>query len=255
MTPYNPTFVLPPSVNDKAAVRDFYKEGDYSSKALKELQGPIVDMYKELYNAFAPESLTGMKDGVKVSPGYEPTAISRLDRDLAALQAAERRELSAEDIRNAQQGAREAYSARGQVFAPGAVGAEILGRDALARQREAEARANYQQSMGNVANAVQLKTGNLFAPISNLLQGTFNPYSSYANQVYDYNANAYNEFMAAKENLAAYREAAAMGQEAEFLNSFANFLSKNGIQTTQRQISGVFQSILDLFKPAGTPRT
>jgi hypothetical protein len=247
VTPYNPTFVLP-SDNTKAAVRNFYEEGKYSSDALKKLQKPIVDMYKELYDAFSPESLSG-----PVGTGYEPTAISRLSRDLSALQAAERRELSAEDIRNAQQSAREAYSARGQAFAPGAVGAEILGRDALARQREQEARTNYQQSMGNVANAVQLKTGNLFAPISNLLQGTFNPYSSYANQVYDYNANAYNEFMAAKENLAAYKEAAAMGQEAQFLNSFANFLSKNGIQTTQKQISGVFQSIMDLFKTPPTP--
>lgn len=252
MIPYEQTFVLP-SNNNRIQVRDFYNEGSTSTQGLQALQPHLVDLYTKLYDAFSPESLTGMKDGERVSPGYEPTAISRLQRDLGALQAAERRELSAEDIRNAQQAAREGFAARGQVFAPGAVGAEILGRDALARQREAEARANYQQSMQNVANAVQLKTGNLFAPIANLLQGTFNPYSSYANQVYDYNANAYNEFMAAKENLAAYREAAAMGQEAEFLNSFANFLSKNGIQTTQRQISGVFQSILDLFKPTARP--
>jgi hypothetical protein len=205
-------------------------------------------MYTDLYNAFAPAELMG-----PAGTGYAATATDRLQADLAALRAAEQGQLSAEDVRAAQQAAREAYAARGQAFAPGAVGAEILGRDTLRRQREQEARTNYQQSMGNVANAVQLKTGNLFAPISNLLQGTFNPYSSYANQVYDYNANAYNEFMAAKENLAAYKEAAAMGQEAQFLNSFANFLTKNGIQTTQKQISGVFQSILDLFKPAAAP--
>jgi hypothetical protein len=213
-------------------MRDFGKEGSTSSEALEKLREPIVDMYKELYNAFAPTSLTG-----PAGTGYDPTATSRLQRDLTALEAAERRELSAEDIRNAQQAAREAAAARGQVFAPGAVGAEILGRDALARQREAEARANYQQSMQNVANAVQLKTGNLFAPIANLLQGTFNPYSQYANQVYDYNVNAYNE----------YKEAAARGQEAQFLNAFGNFLSKNGIQTTQQQLGGLFQGLMNIF--------
>ena len=223
-------------------MRDFYKEGSTSTQALQGLQPSLVKMYSELYNAFAPTSLTG-----PVGTGYDPTATSRLQQDLAALQAAERRELSAEDIRNAQQAAREAYGARGQAFAPGAVGAEILGRDTLARQREAEARANYQQSMQNVANAVQLKTGNLFAPIANLLQGTFNPYSQYANQVYDYNVNAYNEYQAAKENLAAYKEAAAKGQEAQFLNAFSNFLSKNGIQTTANALGGIFQGIMDVF--------
>jgi hypothetical protein len=233
-------FTLPQP--NQLIMRDFGKEGSTSSEALEKLREPIVDMYKELYNAFAPTSLTG-----PAGTGYDPTATSRLQRDLTALQAAERRELSAEDIRNAQQAAREAAAARGQVFAPGAVGAEILGRDALARQREAEARANYQQSMQNVANAVQLKTGNLFAPIANLLQGTFNPYSQYANQVYDYNVNAYNEYQAAKENLAAYKEAAARGQEAQFLNAFGNFLSKNGIQTTQQQLGGLFQGLMNIF--------
>lgn len=223
-------------------MRDFYNEGSTSTQGLQGLQPSLVKMYKELYNAFSPESLSG-----PAGTGYEPTAISRLNRDLGALQAAERRELSAEDIRNAQQSAREAYGARGQVFAPGAVGAEILGRDALARQREQEARNNYQQSMQNVANAVQLKTGNLFAPIANLVQGTFNPYSSYANQVYDYNANAYNEFMAAKENLAAYKQAAEKGQEAQFLLAFGNFLTKNGIQTTTQGLGDLFKKLKGLF--------
>jgi hypothetical protein len=233
-------FTLPQP--NQLIMRDFAKEGSTSTQALQGLQPSLVKMYSELYNAFSPESLTG-----PAGTGYDPTATSRLQRDLAALQAAERRELSAEDIRNAQQAAREAYGARGQAFAPGAVGAEILGRDTLARQREQEARSNYQQSMQNVANAVQLKTGNLFAPIANLVQGTFNPYSQYANQVYDYNVNAYNEYQAAKENLAAYKEAASKGQEAQFLNAFGNFLSKNGIQTTQQQLGSIFQGIMNVF--------
>lgn len=241
MIPYTPTFITPTD-NTKAAVRNFYTEGSTTTQGLQALQPSLVKMYTDLYNAFSPESLSG-----PAGTGYEPTAISRLNRDLSALQAAERRELSAEDVRNAQQAAREAYSARGQLFAPGAVGAEILGRDALARQREQEARANYQQSMQNVANAVQLKTGNLFAPIASLVQGTFNPYGQYANQVYDYNANAYNEFMAAKENLAAYKEAAEKGQEAQFLLAFGNFLTKNGIQTTTQGLGDLFKKLQGLF--------
>ena len=227
------TFVLPTANN--LMVRDFYKEGQTSSEALQRLQEPILNMYTDLYNAFAPAELMG-----PAGTGYAATAADRLQTDLAALRAAEQGQLSAEDVRSAQQAAREAYAARGQVFAPGAVGAEILGRDTLRRQREQEARNVYQQSMQNVANAVQLKTGNLFQPIASLISGTFNPYSSYGNAVYDYNVNAYNEYQAAKENLAAYKEAAANGREAQFLQTFAGFLTKNGIQSTTQGLKDIF---------------
>jgi hypothetical protein len=53
--------------------------------------------------------------------------------------------LSAEDLRNAQQSAREAWSARGLVNSNGAIGAEILNRDSLGRQRLAERQALAQQ--------------------------------------------------------------------------------------------------------------
>jgi hypothetical protein len=227
------TFVLPTANN--LMVRDFYKEGQTSSDALQRLQEPILNMYTDLYNAFAPAELMG-----PAGTGYAATAADRLQTDLAALRAAEQGQLSAEDVRAAQQAAREAYAARGQAFAPGAVGAEILGRDTLRRQREQEARNVYQQSMQNVANAVQLKTGNLFQPIASLISGTFNPYSSYGNAVYDYNVNAYNEYQAAKENLAAYKEAAANGREAQFLQTFAGFLTKNGIQSTTQGLKDIF---------------
>ena len=227
------TFVLPTANN--LIVRDFLKEGETSSGALKQLQEPILKMYEDIYNRFAPETLTG-----GVGTGYAATAQNRLQTELDALRAAEMGQMSPEDIRAAQQAAREAYAARGQIFSPGAVGAEILGRDTLRRQREQEARTNYQQSLQNVANAVQLETGNLFQPIASLISNTFNPYSSYSNAVYDYNVNAYNEYQAAKENLAAYKEAASKGQEAQFLQTFAGFLTKNGIQSTAKGIKDIF---------------
>jgi hypothetical protein len=162
------------------------------------------------------------------------------------LQAVEQGQLSAEDVRRAQQSAREAYGARGMLFSPGAVGAEILNRQAIQDAREAEARANYQQSIQNVANAAQLQTGNIFQPVASLLSQTFSPTSQYANAVYDYNVNAYNAYVVAQENMAAYREAARQGQQDQFLASFGTFLLNNGIRTTQQQLAGIFQGILNI---------
>jgi hypothetical protein len=132
------------------------------------------------------------------------------------------------------------------LFSPGAVGTEILNRQAIQDAREAEARANYQQSIQNVANAAQLQTGNIFQPVASLLSQTFSPTSNYANAVYDYNVNAYNAYQAAQENLAAYKEAAKSGQQDQFLASFGNFLLKNGITTTRNQLADLFQGILNL---------
>jgi hypothetical protein len=61
--------------------------------------------------------------------------------------------------------------------------------------------------------------------------------------VYDYNVNAYNAYQAAQENLAAYKEAAAKGEQAQFIATFANFLANNGVQTTQQQLSKIFQGL------------
>jgi hypothetical protein len=124
-----------------------------------------------------------------------------------------------------------------------------LNRDVIRRQREAEARANVQQSMANLAGAAQIQTGNIFAPFANLLAKTYGPTSEYANAVYDYNVNAYNAYQAAQENLAAYKEAAEKGQQAEYINAFANFLSKNGIATTVTAIENIFKKLGSTPKP------
>ena len=230
--PYN--FATP--TTGTLILRDYGKEFGTTSEAMRAQAQPVLGLYEDIIRRYTPESMTQ----------YAGTARDRLNADLASLQAVEQGQLSAEDVRRAQQSAREAYGARGMIFSPGAVGAEILNRQAIQDAREAEARANYQQSLTNVANAAQLQTGNIFQPISSLLSQTFSPTSQYANAVYDYNVNAYNAYIVAQENLAAYKEAARQGQQDQFLASFGNFLLKNGIKTTADQLSGIFQGILGL---------
>jgi len=152
--------------------------------------------------------------------------------------------LSREDTRDAQQAAREAWAARGMVNSEGAVGSEILNRDALIRQRQNEARAYGQQSSGNLYNAVGANTANVFDPMNAILgqqygmqtnnmgsnaqlfnqgaalssgglgnqyaQNVFNPFSTYSNDVYGTNINAYYADQIAKRNNAAAIEGARL---------------------------------------------
>ena len=237
-----PTFTFTNPANSGLAQRDFAKEFGLTAATLTGKPGDdLAAYYKQLQQQFTPSSLTTLGT----------TAETQLAADLARYNQAQSGNLSAEDTRSAQQSAREAYGARGQVMGQGAIGAEILNRAALQRQRESEARASVQQSIGNLRNAADLQTGNIFAPTAKLIADTYSPTSAYAREVYDYNVNAYNAYQAAQQNLAAYKEAASKGQEAQFINSFVGFLANNGIKTT---ISGV-QSIIDsLIKPgASTP--
>lgn len=230
-----PAFTFTKTTPGEVAMRDFEKEFGLTSSTLMGKPGQdLANFYQQLQSQFTPSTLTQLAG----------TSQQQLMSDLDRLAMAQRGQLSPEDVRSAQQSAREAYAARGQVMAPGAIGAEILNRDVLRRQREAEARANVQQSMANLGAAAQLQTGNIFAPFANLLAKTYGPTSEYANAVYDYNVNAYNAYQAAQENLAAYKEAAAKGEQAQFINTFANFLANNGIQTTQNALAKFFQALL-----------
>lgn len=232
-------FTFTKTTPGQVALRDFEKEFKLTSSALMgDKAKDLANFYQQLQSQFTPSTLTQLAG----------TSQQQLMSDLDRLAMAQRGQLSAEDVRSAQQSAREAYAARGQVMAPGAIGAEILNRDVLRRQREAEARANVQQSMANLGAAAQLQTGNIFAPFAKLLAETYGPTSEYANAVYDYNVNAYNAYQAAQENLAAYKEAAAKGEEARFINSFVNFLANNGVQTT-------ITAIENIFKKAAKPTT
>ena len=179
-------------------------------------------------------------------------------------------QLTPEDIRNAQQAAREAYSARGMVMSPGAIGAEILNRQALQQQREQLARQNYQQSLQNLGAATQMQQANVFDPFGTILgqqygmqtqnvgttQGlfgqagalasgglayqpvvqTYNPFGVYPADVYGTNVNAVNAAQIAEANRAASLEAARMGQTANYAQTLGTFAGSPTGQTVLKSI-------------------
>lgn len=189
--------------------------------------------------------------------------------------------LSSEEVRNAQQAAREAYAARGQVMGPGAVSAEILNRQALQQQREQQARQNYQQSFGNLGAATQMQMANIFDPFATLLgqqygmqtqnvgttQGlfqqagnlaagnlayqpvvqTYNPFGVYPADVYGTNVNAVNAAQINEANRAAALEAAKLGQTGTYASALGSFL---GSQTGQNALSGLGGWLTGLFTPS-----
>lgn len=206
-----------------------------------------------------PELYDALRQQQQVSTGQVTT-------DLERLQQAQARQLSPEDVRNAQQAAREAYSARGLVMGPGAIGAEILNRENLARQREQEARANLQTSMQNLGQTIGYRTANVFDPLGATLgqqygmqtgnvglnqalfnqaagisggaygygyaQNLANPFSPYAQDVYGTNVNALNAAAIANANRAAALEAAKMGQTGVYANALGSFLGSSTGQST-----------------------
>jgi len=203
---------------------------------------------------------------------YLPAATGMLATDLERLQGAGR--LSAEDIRMAQQSAREASLARGREMDMSGMAAEVLNRDALARQRQNEARANVQQSMQNVyggIGAAQAATFNPFAALlgqqygmqtsnvgqnqalfgqgsafssgglsNQFVQGLLNPYSSYAADVYGSNFNAANARAIAEANA----NAAAQGANLQLIGGLAG--------TT---LNYAIPEFMKIFQPGTTPRT
>lgn len=185
--------------------RDFAKELAASRAALAGEQANLMGMYGGIY-----QNLLGQT----AIPTLASQATGQLATDAAKLQRIQSGVMNAEDIRQAQQAAREAYAARGQVMGQPAIGAEILNREAIRQQRENEARAAFQASMGNVAQAAQLQTGNIFQPISSLVSGTFNPLGAYPQDVYSSNYNAQLARDIAAANNAAAIEAAKYGATA-----------------------------------------
>ena len=185
--------------------RDFEAELGKTLAGLQRYQPQLLGMYKDLYQSFMPKGLTAA----------ETSSLAQMQADEAKLNRLRQGILSPEDIRTATQGAREAYGARGQVFAPGAIGAEILNREAIRQQREDQARAAYQQSMGNVLNVSNLQTGNIFQPIGSLLSGTFNPLGAYPADVYGTNVNAALARDIAQKNYEAALESAKISGAAQ----------------------------------------
>jgi hypothetical protein len=179
---------------------------------------------------------------------YQTAAGNQVTSDLAKLQQAQTGQLSPEDLRNAQQAAREAYAARGLVMGKGAIGAEILNRDALARQREQTARTNLGTSLGQLYQGIGAQTANVFDPMAatlgqqygmqtgnvgmnqnlfnqsaGLASGAYgnqyaqqmsNPFNPYAQDVYNTNFNA-----AAAKDIAAMNNAAAIEASKQSANA------------------------------------
>lgn len=202
--PSDGTGTTTPTGTRGAIERDFAKELGITLAGLQQYKPELLGMYKDLYQSFMPKGLTAA----------EASGLAQMQADEAKLNRLRQGILSPEDIRTATQGAREAYGARGQVFAPGAIGAEILNREAIRQQREDQARAAYQQSMGNVLNVSNLQTGNIFQPISSLLSGTFNPLGAYPADVYGTNVNAALARDIADRNKEAAIESARMAGAA-----------------------------------------
>jgi hypothetical protein len=194
--------------------RDFGAELSETLAALQKNQPAIMSMYGDLYKQFMPKGITESESGI----------IDQYKTDLGRLQQRQAGVLSADDVRQSQQAAREAYGARGQVMGPGAVGAEILGRENIRQQREDQARAGLQASYGNVLNMANLQTGNIFSPIGNLMSNTFNPLSPYAADVYGTNVNAQLAKEIAQKNYeAAVRSAELQGSAAKSASNTSLF--------------------------------
>lgn len=201
--------------------RDLAAELAKSYAALSGQQGNLMGMYGGIY-----QNLLGQT----AIPQAAQSSLQQMALDQAKLQRIQSGQMNAEDIRQAQQAAREAYGARGQVMGQGAIGAEILNREAIRQQRENEARQAYQASMGNVFNAAQLQTGNIFSPIGQLVSGTFNPLGAYPQDVYSSNVNAQLARDIAAANNAAAIEAAKYGatqaKQAATTGAVGNILTK-----------------------------
>jgi hypothetical protein len=191
--------------------RNFQAELEKSLTALQLNQPGIMGMYNDIYQNLLGQTMLGSAR----TPGLTAQLGNQLTADQAKLQRAQSGYLNAEDVRQAQQGAREAYAARGQLMGPGAVGAEILNREAIRQQREDQARAGYNASVQNALNATQLQTGNIFSPIGNLVQNTFNPLGQYPQDVYNTNYNAQLARDISAANNAAAIEAAKYGAAAQ----------------------------------------
>jgi len=185
--------------------RDFEAELGKTLAALQKYQPQMLGMYKDIYNQFMPQSLTAASQ----------SALGQLQADEAKLARLRAGILSPEDVRQSQQAAREAYGARGQAMGTGAIGAEILNRENIRQQREDQARAAYQQSMGNLFNTANLQTGNIFNPIASLISGSFNPLGAYPADVYGTNVNAQLARDIAQKNYEAAIKSAELSGAAQ----------------------------------------
>ena len=212
---------------------------------------------------------------------FATSAQNQVARDIAALRQAEAGQLTAEEARNAQQAAREAYAARGQAFSQGAAAQEVLNRQAAVQQRQQLARQNLAQSMGQLGQGIGYQTANIFDPMAATLgaqygmqsqnvgmnqalynqamgltsgaggygfaQQMINPFSGYAQDVYSMNVNALNDAMNAQANRQAALEAAKMGQTGEYAKALGTLITTGGLDRIQSGLSSGIQGVINLL--------
>ena len=126
---------------------------------------PMVGTASEIDRAQVDRNDIGLATATqRLAESGGPSALQRTLEQQAMEGLALGRSLSPEDIRNAQQSAREAYSARNLVNTNAAVATEVLNREALGRQREKERQdyaagveqAGYAQRQQGFQNAIGL---------------------------------------------------------------------------------------------------
>jgi hypothetical protein len=252
-----------------------------SNTALR--QGNIKDAetYAQRALALRNQANQGLFGAQGVLPQFTQTAQEQVGRDVAALRRAEAGELSPEEIRNAQQAAREAYAARGQVYSQGAAAQEVLNRQAAVQQRQQLARQNLAQSMGQLGQGVGYQTANIFDPFATTLgaqygmqtqnvgmnqalynqamglssgaggygfaQQMINPFSGYAQDVYGTNVNAMNAAQISAANRQAALEAAKMGQTGSYAQALGGLIASGGLGQIQSGLSSGVQGVIDLL--------
>lgn len=183
--------------------------------------------------------------------------------------------LSPQEMNTAQQSARNAWSARGLVNSPGAVGAEILNTDAALRGRQQQAFQNTGSALGAYGQAVNAQQQGQFDPFNAILgsqygnqtnnagsnsnlygqssafssgaqgdqyaQGISNPFQPYAQDVYNSNFNGANARNISASNNAAAVAGANTAQSSALANSFLRLFGQymSGSCWVARSIFGV----------------
>jgi hypothetical protein len=188
---------------------------------------------------------------------YSGGAQQQLANDYAAVGRGG--QLTADEIRMAQQSAREAAGAQGRLRGSGTQAAEVLNRFQFQQQRDQQNRANLGQSQQAALGGMNASAQAAFNPFSTLLgqgmntqnvgtnqtlfnQGTgfssgalsnqytqqlTNPFNPYAADVYGSNTNAENAMKIANSNNSAARAAAEQALLGQALGS----LFKTGVET------------------------
>jgi len=140
-----------PRTGYQNALREQFLQGPSFQSVQSQQVTPSSVTTGSIANPLAPRTVNAAQSdiGLQTATGQlgslGPGSLQRTLEQQAANDLALGRGLSEAERRDAQQAAREAWSARGLINSTGAVADEVLNTDRMARQREAERRAFAQQ--------------------------------------------------------------------------------------------------------------